>query len=52
MLIEQIIEFKLRGLGLLTVGYMFSYQARSQKFAMEGCFGDLGAKPPAAGGWG
>ena len=29
-------------------------QARSQKFAMEGgCFGGLGAEPPAAGGqWG
>ena len=25
-------------------------QARSQKFAMGGCFGGLGAKPPAAGG--
>ena len=30
-----------------------SYQARSQKFAMGGgCFGGLGAEPPAAGGWG
>ena len=31
-----------------------SRQARSQKFAMEGgCFGGLGAEPPAAGGqWG
>ena len=27
-------------------------QARSQKFAMGGCFGGLGPKPPAAGGWG
>ena len=28
-------------------------QARSQKFAMgAGCFGDLGAEPPAAGTWG
>ena len=25
-------------------------QARSQKFTMEGCFGGLGAEPPAAGG--
>ena len=25
-------------------------QARSQKFAMGGCFGGLGAEPPAAGG--
>ena len=24
-------------------------QARSQKFAMGGCFGGLGAEPPAAG---
>ena len=29
-----------------------SNQARSQKFAMGGCFGGLGAKPPAAGGTG
>ena len=28
-------------------------QARSQKFAMKGCFGNLGAEPQAAGGqWG
>ena len=27
-------------------------QARSQKLTMGGCFGDLEAKPPAAGGWG
>ena len=28
-------------------------QARSQKFAMGGCLGGLGAEPPAAGGqWG
>ena len=27
-------------------------QARSQKFAMGGCFGGLGALSPAAGGWG
>ena len=28
-------------------------QARSQKFAMGGCFGNLGVEPPAAGGqWG
>ena len=27
-------------------------QARSQDFAMGGCFEGLGAKPPAAGDWG
>ena len=27
-------------------------QARSQKFTMGGCLEGLGAKPPAAGGWG
>ena len=32
---------------------LFICQARSQKFAMGGgCFGGLGAKPSAAGGWG
>ena len=30
----------------------YCFQARSQKFAMGGCFGGLEAKPPAAGGWG
>ena len=31
----------------------FFSQARSQKSAMVGCFGGLGAEPPAAGGqWG
>ena len=33
-------------------GPLAGTQARSQKFAMGGCFGGLGAKPPAAGGWG
>ena len=33
-------------------GSLAGTQARSQKFAMGGCFGGLGAKPPAAGGLG
>ena len=34
-------------------GSLAGTQARSQKFAMGGCFGGLGAGPPVAGGqWG
>ena len=34
-------------------GSLAGTQTRSQKFAMEGCFGGLGAGPPVAGGqWG
>ena len=34
-------------------GSLAGTQARSQKFAMGGCFGGLGVGPPVAGGqWG
>ena len=35
----------------MSVVFSREVQARSQKFAMGGWFGGLGAKPPADGGW-
>ena len=49
----MVVELVLRAEDAFSSNHSTQSQARSQKFAMGGgCFGGLGAKPPAAGGTG